>query len=324
MDFLSFDVSSADPSLLGTTIALGVGFFALSKALFFKQVPPVVVPAAMAASVPVQPPQVAPAPVVVAAPTAAIVPPAVPAVVAPSPPTVVAPPAMLVHPVAVAAITFAMALAAQDRLLLAVGNLVLDVSPLVVVLSTTNLRCKNNLTFTLRNLSVAAGVQMLARLWSRVRRRGGSIKGKNKSDAAIRKSVFERMKKIMQKIAPNDSRWVDRGAQPVSIMPAPLRISKIQVDRVKSNTAKVDDSYFEMGGLRSDTCWTVDFFVVVKWLALKYGANLRQATYIASASMIDAICVHNGVDPGVGAVGCAPEDFGIEVPASLPTAFVLR
>ena len=129
-----------------------------------------------------------------------------------------------------------------------------------------------------------------------------------------------RLRKVLKIIAVTDTRWAGRGVIPTQFLRGPLRVSEIKVDRRISRAAKNNDTYHEVGNVRSDTKRVVDFFVGMQWLLMEYGVSLPQATYVAAASAIDVLCVSGGIDPGVGVPGLMPEDVGFVLPASLPGA----
>ena len=325
------DFAAISPQAIGTGLAVLTGCIAAIRVVGRNgnQAPQVPVnPAPTAGNGPTQvtPPPGAPAIMPMPAP----VPPAL-AVVPPPPPP--APPAPMANPPALAlpvpaivVVTWMMALANCGHIFLALNVAALDVAPLVVPMpNAVRYRIRGMRNRQLRTMSDLQMSTYIRRIWDGARSVGGSRRvDPNFNNGEAEAMIRTRLRKIFLNVAPDDTRFADRGVHDSSVLSYPVSTREYVIPRINAASAKQNDKYLEVFGIRSDTQWVVDHYVLWWTLAYRYGCNVEQAKYLAASKTLDCIFVYYGLDPQVGVVGITPEDIGFTVPNGFPATYQRR
>ena len=232
-----------------------------------------------------------------------------------------------VLPVPVAAavvINFASAMASFDLLLAAMHEALLDITPLVGTVSAVVRRGpRGSRSFRINGMSDHALYTVLLRYWNGARRKGEYQLGLGHfSVANAVGNVRTRAERVLGVIHDNTQLWVGRGDINTEFKEHPFVAREHVVPRVGYDGTKAADTFCEAAGLMSDTIWVHHIFLIVKVLAMRYGASGPQSTYMGVSVAIDALCVSYGIDPRMGVDGVTAEDLGVVVPTDLPQLFV--
>ena len=327
---MSFSLS---PHVIGTAVAIGTGLYALGHAVSSAvgigeiqapdgtgdapPIPPVVVNQ-------VTPPTQAPAimPVPAALPPALVVP-------VPPPPPAAPAPALYVPGAAVTAITWAMSMAVVDSLIQALANAAFNVAPFHFWHSRVRPRGRR---VNFGNFSLQGRLTEAMRIWNSCHEVGrrkrfvahsGTPSGLMTVDAEL--AARARIVRSFKEIPVNDTRYDHIGDHTVRPMNHGMSIQDHVVQRQNSNTAKNEDSYFEIVSvdLRGDTLWILSFYAIMYSVFVAYGADHTQAAYFSASMTIDCVCMHAGLDPHVGIPNFTPGDIGFVTPTHMPNAFQL-
>ena len=255
--------------------------------------------------------------------TPAVVPPIAPAVSNDSPDQDPAP--ILPVPAVVAmVINFTSAMASFDLLLAAMNEALFDISPLVATASSTVRRGpRGTRDFRINGMSDHALYTMLLRYWNGARRKGEYQLGRaGFSIANAVGSIRTRAERVLGVLHDTTQLWVGRSDINTEFKEHPFMAREHVVPRVDYDGIKSNDTFCEAAGVMSDTIWIHHILLIVKALAMRYGASGPQSTYMGVSVAIDALCVSYGIDPRVGVDGVTAEDLGINVPQDLPQMFV--
>lgn len=242
-----------------------------------------------------------------------------------APNNAVPPPPVVVPPAAVAVIlaSFASALGRLDALIHAMGEALLDISPLTPTPSHSPVRAARGIPeLDITTRSDQALYTILVRLWNGARRRGAyrrSLPSFYVEDAV--EEVMRRLHRVLNVVGVTDQSWAGKRGIVTSVLHTPVETKKYVCRRKHPTGAKIDDTYLESAGVRSDTLWVLNIVMIVESLSMRYGASVPQARYIGSSVAIDALLVSYGVDPRMGAAGVTAENFGIAMPDNLPRGF---
>ena len=209
------------------------------------------------------------------------------------------------------------ALAFRDKLLAFVNGIILNKAPLIAVASERNPRIRARSTLEYQGMTKVEFANEVVRVWDKARVNGAIFLGKaDFTVARAIKRLRDRLRRVVRHIKDEDTLWVGRMIHAFEVIASPLRASKITINRIHPSPTKVSDTHFEQGNMGSDTKWSLDYFSIIKALAMYYGCDSAQANYVAVSSLIDVLSINYGINAGTGLVSA--EDIGFDTPVSLP------
>jgi len=167
-----------------------------------------------------------------------------------------------------------------------------------------------------RNLSDVAAYHKILRIMNSARRRGSHVVARGVTPKDL-SDLDSRWNDVLYRIPAADACWSTRGGFVSNTVDAPLHLRKLVLDCVQSHTDKVTDTYFEVDGIRLNAMWVIFLYVLVKFLALEYGALERQSLYVAASVALDVLGVSYGFNPGTHHLGHTPEDHGFVAPIGM-------